>query len=95
MVANCPIVSLFMSDTSLVMQEAAELLSDVKASYEYPGFISVEQNGVEYAFGDTNGDYTYNLADCTEMDCDIPPLTSEATATELAAWIKSVLSTQQ
>ena len=73
------------------MMEAAAMLSDLSASFEYPGWISV--SGM--AFGDVDGDaYRFNREDGSELD-GVPAEKAElpitATAGELAEWIREIV----
>lgn len=74
------------------MNAAADLLTDLGASFEYPGWISIPHPAGNMAFGDMNGDYTYNRADCEPMSREVEPLAKGATVEELAAWIRKVMA---
>lgn len=74
------------------MQHAVEILNAQghSASYEYDGWISFR----EFAFGDSNGDYSFNREDCEELVSATEKiqwfLPRKSTAEELAAWIVEV-----
>jgi hypothetical protein len=76
---------------------AVALLSDLKASFEHPGYISIVKDGVTYNFGDANGDFGY------DYEWSLPPnlsgsgwgdetLPADSTAEQLADWIRKMVN---
>lgn len=45
-----------------VMEAAIPYLKglDIPASYEHPGYLAIHKDGIDFAFGDLNGDYTFD-----------------------------------
>jgi hypothetical protein len=72
-------------DRGEIMRAAAALLSDLGASYEYPGFLSVTVAGVNFAFGDMNDAWMGNTEDGEGCNGSIG---FGVTAEELAAFIR-------
>lgn len=85
--------------TAATMKAAVELLKpDISASYEYPGWISVTENGRHFSFGDTcspvfcwNWHFEGNDTDEHGGEGDLP---RTATPQELAAWIRARVASQ-
>jgi hypothetical protein len=72
------------------MLAAVDLLKDLGASYEYPGWINIVAGGFEFAFGDLNGPWTGHYGPPDDpgengFDEELPPT---ATAQELADFIR-------
>lgn len=91
-------------DTGQTMIDAAKLLADLGASYEYPGFISVDVGDLNFAIGDVNGPFGCDFgpiettADGEKMvggdreGCE-DELPNTATPEELAAFVRRIVST--
>jgi len=89
------------TDTDKTMEEATKLLDDLGASYEHPGFISIEQGRRHFAFGDANEDFGYDYGEITadgEIDdsksrvAGVETFSRFACSKELAEFIRRVIS---
>ena len=73
------------------LRAACDNLSDLLASWEYPGFIQIYAYGKLFAFGMVNGCFGYDTQGFDPLNERIPlPLTS--TLDELTAWIRKVVA---
>lgn len=84
-------------DAGAVLQEACDLLTDLKASYELPGYINIELHGRDFAFGCSifDEDFGYDhapLSDQGTRDGGERFLSRYHNAHELAAWIRECLA---
>jgi hypothetical protein len=90
-------------DTGQTMIDAVKLLADLNASYEYPGFISVDVGDMNFAFGDVNGPFgcDYGPIETTpegekmiggdREGCD-EEIPNTSTPEELAAFVRRVVA---
>lgn len=82
-------------DMGQTMVDAAKLLADLGASYEYPGWINVDREGINYAFGDVNGPFGYDfgeIGDERNRDGGEETIPNTASAEELAAFVRRVVT---
>jgi len=83
-----------MVDINKTMEEAAKLLEDLGASYEHPGFISIEESGLHFRFGDAGGDFGYDYGDKNDPSDRTrgdETCTCHASSLELAEFITRIL----
>jgi hypothetical protein len=74
------------------IDHALSLLEDLGASYELPGYINIEKDGIDFAFGDINGDYSYDFSLDPEnrgiREGGTSTLPRHASGNTLAHWIR-------
>jgi hypothetical protein len=90
------------TNTGQTMAEAAELLADLDARYEYPGHIEVERGDYLFVFGDAQGPFGYDVIgrDWTIIDPyqyepkrpgEIDHIPSHSSPAELEAYVRRVI----
>jgi len=74
-----------------VLETAIPQLKSLGASYEHPGYIDIVKDGIDFAFGNSNGDYSFDFsvdaADRGKREGGESTLSRHASATALANWI--------
>lgn len=81
-----------------VMRSACELLADLAATFEHPGYIHITTTTHDFAIGDMNGCYMIDYEPLPirgERDGWPDNLTRTATAEHLAAWIREQINAIQ
>jgi hypothetical protein len=85
--------------TGHTMSKARDLLSDLAASYEHPGYISITTATHDFAIGNANFDYQIEYRPLTrkstEMQVWPEELDRSANSTNLSAWIREQINSIQ
>jgi hypothetical protein len=77
--------------TTAAMRQACELLTDLDASYEFPGYIHITTENHDFAIGDLNGPYMMDYEPLPVAGQRLgwkPTLPREASSEQLADWIR-------